>query len=418
MAIVKFFLRDPKAMRKTSIMLSFSYSSNRIRFSTGEQILPAHWNNKAEKVREVIDEPDAIEINNRLKIIDSLVCDIHQRFLRDGVIPSPKELMQEIENHRNRPTLQNKNKGFWDFFEEFITYKKKQLNDVRDYDKSLRKHLENGEKLWNKTISFASIKLKHDGFIEILDDYLTYNAENSKGEKGLTTNTIGKQFKNLKVFLNWCFSNEYVQKFDLKHIVTKTEEVDSIYLEQKEVDAIFELSNLTEKEDIIRDLFIVGIETGARYSDFINIKPHHITDSKLTLNPIKTIGHKKNKIEIPISTKFRSILNKRNGLLPNYDGELTDFNKQIRELAKKAGINSEVLISRKIGGEFIEKVYKKYELTSTHTCRRTFCSLKFLSGMPAQAIMVFSGHKTERNFLKYLKLENQVVFEKYKHYFN
>lgn len=418
MAIVKFFIRDPKAVRKTSIMLSFSYSGNRIRISTGEQIFPTHWNNKSEKVRELIDEPEACEINNRLKTLDSLVSEVHQNFLRDGIIPSPKELMQEIENQRIKPTLQNKNKGFWELFEEFVEYKKKQFSDVRDYDKSLRKHLVNGEKRWKKTLTFASIKLKHNGFIELLDEYLTYEAENSKGEKGLTTNTVGKQFKNLKVFLNWCFSNEYVPKFDMKHIITKTEEIDAIYLKQEEVDAIFNLDKLTEKENLIRELFIIGIETSLRFSDFIRIKPHYIVGDKLTLNPNKTKNNKKNKVEIPISSKFRSILSKRNGIPPIYEGELTEFNKQIRELAKKAGINSQVVITRKIGGVLIETIYEKFELVSSHTCRRTFITLKFLSGMPAQALMVFSSHKTERSFLKYLKLENHVVFEKYKHYFN
>jgi integrase len=418
MAIVKFFIRDPKAIRKTSIMLSFTYSGKRIRISTGEQIFPAHWNNKADKVREVIDEPEACEINNRLKLMESLVTDVHHNFLRDGIIPSPKELMQEIENQRIKPTLQNNNKGFWELFDDFVEYKRKRLPNVKDFDNSLRKHLLNAEKNWKKPLTFASLKLKDKGLIEILDDYLTYDAINSKGEKGLATNTVGKQFKNLKVFLNWSFSNEYVPKFDTKHIVTKTEEVDAIYLKQEEVDTIFNLDDLTEEDTLIRDLFTIGIETGLRFSDFIRIKPEYIVDNKLTINPIKTITNKKNIVQIPISSKFRAILNRRNGTPPNYDGELTDFNKAVRELAKKAGINSEVVIYRKIGGKHIETVYQKYELVSSHTCRRTFCTLKFLGKMPANVIMKFTAHKTERSFLRYLKLGNEEVCEQYKHHFD
>lgn len=418
MAIVKFFIRDPKAVRKTSIMLSFTYSGNRVRISTGEQIFPSHWNNKADRVREIIDEPEACEINNRLKFMESLVTDVYQNFFRDGIIPSPKELMQEIENLRVKPTLQNNNKGFWELFDEFVEYKKKRLSDVRDYEKSLRKHLLNTEKIWEKPLTFASLKLKDKGFIEIMDDHLTFDAINSKGEKGLAINTVGKQFKNLKVFLNWAFSNEYVPKFDMKHIITKTEEVDDIYLKQEEVDAIFNLEDLTEKEILIRDLFIIGIETALRYSDFIRIKPEYIVDNKLTINPKKTRSNKKNIVQIPISRKFRAILNKRNGIPPNYDGELTDFNKAVRELAKKAGINSEVVIYSEIGGKHIETVYQKYELVSSHTCRRTFCTLKFLGGMPANVIMKFTSHKTERSFLRYLKLGNEEVCEQYKHHFD
>lgn len=418
MAIVKFFIRNPKALRKTSIMLSFTYSGKRIRISTGEQIFPAHWNNKADKVREVIDEPEAFEINSRLKLMESLVTYVHQNFLRDGIIPSPKELMQEIDNQRVKPTQQNNNKGFWDFFEEFVEYKKKRFPDVRDFNKSLRKHLIEAEIKWGKPLTFASLKLKDRGFIEVMDDYLTYDAINSKGEKGLTINTVGKQFKNLKVFLNWAFSNEYVPKFDIKHIVTKTEEVDAIYLKTEEVDAIFNLNDLTEKEGLIRDLFIIGIESALRFSDFVRIKPEYIADDKLTVNPIKTKKNIKNKVQIPISGKFRAILNKRNGIPPNFDGEVTEFNSIVRELAKKAGINSEVVIYRKIGGQDIETVYQKFELVSSHTCRRTFCTLKFLGKMPSHVIMKFTGHKTERSFLRYLKLGNEEVCEQYKHHFD
>ena len=59
----------------------------------------------------------------------------------------------------------------------------------------------------------------------------------------------------------------------------------------------------------------------------------------------------------------------------------------------------------------------KFEEVSSHTCRRTFCTLKFLKGMPPQAIMKFTGHTSERNFLKYLKLDAELTAQKYKGYF-
>jgi hypothetical protein len=37
--------------------------------------------------------------------------------------------------------------------------------------------------------------------------------------------------------------------------------------------------------------------------------------------------------------------------------------------------------------------------------------------MPAQAIMKFSGHKSERSFLKYLKLDAELTIRKYGAYF-
>ena len=70
-----------------------------------------------------------------------------------------------------------------------------------------------------------------------------------------------------------------------------------------------------------------------------------------------------------------------------------------------------------VAGKIIVEKRFRYQEVSSHTCRRTFCTLKFLKGMPAQAIMKFSGHKTERNFLKYLKLDAELTAVKYQDYF-
>jgi hypothetical protein len=37
--------------------------------------------------------------------------------------------------------------------------------------------------------------------------------------------------------------------------------------------------------------------------------------------------------------------------------------------------------------------------------------------MPAKAIMKFSGHKSDRSFLKYLKLDAELTARKYEAYF-
>jgi integrase len=419
MAKVNFNIRDNNSSSKSVIMLSFTYLGNRIRISTKEQVYPTHWNKRLQRVREIVDEPKAIEINNNLAELETLVIKVYQGYHKDGVIPQPKEFMQEIENQRRLPQLQNNNRGFWEYFEEFIQSKSKNTKDIRDFDKSLRKHLVCAEKKWGKTLTFSAIKMSENGFIEVMDRYLTFEAINSKGEMGLTTNTVGKQFKNLKVFLRWCFKNEHISSFNLEHLVTKTEEVDKIYLTQEEVDAIFALEGLEEEDETIRDLFIIGIETALRFSDFTRIKPHHIFDGKLSINPIKTEGKKvNNKIVLPVSPKFNAILQKRNGIPPQYNGKLDRFNKKVRRLVELAGIKDIIVIQRSIKGKITEELIEKYKLVSSHTCRRTFCTLMFLKGMPAQVIMKFSGHTTERNFLKYLKLNNEEAIKKYKHFFN
>lgn len=40
-----------------------------------------------------------------------------------------------------------------------------------------------------------------------------------------------------------------------------------------------------------------------------------------------------------------------------------------------------------------------------HTARRTFATLMYLKGIPAISIMAITGHTTEENFMKYIKLD-------------
>jgi integrase len=61
-----------------------------------------------------------------------------------------------------------------------------------------------------------------------------------------------------------------------------------------------------------------------------------------------------------------------------------------------------------------EEVSKpKYELISSHTGRRSFCTNKFLQKIPVKAIMAISGHATEKAFMKYLKLGNEEIVRAY-----
>lgn len=265
-------------------------------------------------------------------------------------------------------------------------------------------------------MAFAHLK-ENGEFKELWIEYLKYEAINSKGEYGLSTNTVGKQNKNLKVFLNWCFHKDICTRFSIKHYPTETEDIESVYLTEKELTAIENLS-LSEKDSIVRDLFLIGCETALRFSDFIRLNTKYIRDNKLYFQPKKTRNSGVRTVIIPISKRFQGIIDKYDGQLPNYsDKMVTDFNKTLREICFNANINDEIIIYRTIAGNNIEESKQKYELVSSHTARRTFCTLKFIKKVPPQVIMKFSGHKTERSFMKYLKLDAELVAEEYADYF-
>jgi len=54
----------------------------------------------------------------------------------------------------------------------------------------------------------------------------------------------------------------------------------------------------------------------------------------------------------------------------------------------------------------------------THNGKRSFCTNWFLKKtVPVKAIMAISGHKTEKSFMKYLKLNDEEIIRQYEQEF-
>ena len=238
--------------------------------------------------------------------------------------------------------------------------------------------------------------------------YLSHDAVKPDKEKGLAVNTVGKTLKNLKIFLRDCSKKHIIDPIDTSDFKVYQEEVENIYLTETEINSIYhlDLSDDTERE-MIRDLFVLGCYTGLRYSDLCNIKPANIKGDFIHIRQGKTMNH----VVIPLNATVKKIIHKYDGGIP--EGiNMNDFNKLIKDIAKEAGIDEEFIITQKRGAKRIDKTHKKFELIASHTCRRSFCTNEYLKGTPTLFIMKISSHRTERNFLKYIKVDEQVAAEK------
>lgn len=415
MSNVKFNLKD-KNTEKSLIHLIMYYEKHRLKMSTGLSIETKYWNEAKQRAREIRGYDDFEFINSRLDKLSAKMNLLFNEMTKDGVFPHPSELKQAFIKLKDNPIKKSYRKSLWEYFEDFIDDKRKQVSDVRDYHNSLRKHLLAVEEKIGYPLAFAHLK-ENGEFKEYWSDYLTGEAINSKGEYGLSINTVGKQNKNLKVFLNWCFDKEICTRFSIKHFVTESEDIDSVYLTEEELLRLEKLT-LSDKDSIVRDLFLIGCETALRFSDFIRLNTKYIRDNKLYFQPKKTRNSGARPVVIPVSKRFQNIIDKYDGKLPSYsDKMVTDFNKTLREICLKANINDDIIIYRTKAGKNIEESKSKYELVSSHTARRTFCTLKYLKGLDTHIIMKFSGHKSERSFMKYLRIDAEVAAEKYADFF-
>ena len=101
--------------------------------------------------------------------------------------------------------------------------------------------------------------------------------------------------------------------------------------------------------------------------------------------------------------QVKAILEKHNG----FPRKISDqkFNLHIKDVCKEAGFTQMVegsLINPKTKRK--EKgVFPKYKLVSSHICRRSFAS-NLYGKIPNMTIMAITGHQTEAQFLKYIKI--------------
>jgi integrase len=197
------------------------------------------------------------------------------------------------------------------------------------------------------------------------------------------------------------------------------EESDEIYLTNEELDRIHAL-DLSAKPglDLVRDNFLLDCYIGLRIADYRNLKENHITEIEGT-KMIKIRLQKTGKTAvIPLSKKALKILEKRDFSFATHSEQ--DINRKMKLIGKMADINEPFTKNITLGGKVIEQVFKKYEKITNHTARRSFATNLYLSGVPTLDIMQMTGHKTERAFLKYIRVtpeQNAIRVSKMHAYF-
>ena len=243
--------------------------------------------------------------------------------------------------------------------------------------------------------------------------------------KNYKQNTVLASFGVLKPLLN-AAKKDGIEIDDSYYstLQGKGKDVDNIYLTEDEIKKIYNLDIQALKAsgdidaksniEVTRDMFIIAAWTGLRRSDInkLNDGVWSVKDGEDLL--YVTAEKTKRQVVIPLHPMVKSIYQKYNGILPKL-GDKSNTNRQLRDLGRLAVIDEIVPITENRGGKVTTYHYKKYELIGMHTARRSFATNMYLRGMPTISIMQITGHTTEHNFLKYIKVtaeENAMMVAK------
>lgn len=219
----------------------------------------------------------------------------------------------------------------------------------------------------------------------------------------LTLNSVGKHIKVLKTMLIAAAKQGYNANIYYKDFHVFTEEIDNIYLNENELQKIKDADfSKTLYLDRVRDWFLLLAWTGCRFSDLEKITKADIKNGFISFRQQKT----NNKVTIPLHPVVVEILEKYGYNLP---AVITNqkFNDYIKEVCRIAEINSPETTTRTEGGKLITSTFEKWEHVTSHTGRRSFCTNMYKRGVQSLTIMSISGHKTEKSFLKYIKVKQE-----------
>jgi len=395
MAVVNYYLKDNdvKNSKPTLIYLSFYYEGKRLRISIKEKILAKNWNQEDQKARR--SEEGHAQLNQRLEKLTSDYQKAYRILLSLNKKITPDSLIEQVDEINNVVNKSNKTlMGFINDYIETAVYKVKH-GTIKSY-KTTQSVLKKFQAHRRKRIDFDSIDLNfHDEYTAYLSKNLNYSG-----------NTVGKHVKNLKVFMGEAKERGLTNNTDYlkKGFRVFKEDIDNIYLSEDEIRKLFDL-DLSQKERMAfaRDLFIVGCYTGLRFSDFSQIKRENIRNGMITLRTQKT----NELVTIPVHPLVEVIMNKykgkyANSLPPAFANQI--MNGYLKDIGKLAEFEESVLISKTIAGKKTSRTFKKHELITTHTARRSFATNLFLQEFPAISIMKITGHRSEKNFMNYIKM--------------
>lgn len=372
---VSFTLRK---LSKHSVIICSVPSLSRLRISTGISIEPALWDAVRQRCKTRL--PLAAKINSTLSELENRISGA----LLEGQLAgeTKAQLRDRVVSAVGKSPKSDDGGLLLPFFRDWVLHG---TAAKTRYDR---------QNLYSYNV-WKSIVPENITFSQV--DYTLYSSALQKlRERGLRENTIGQHIKTLKAVMNEAYKRGLHQNTAFLRFQKPHEATDTVYLTAEELQAVkdLELSGHLEKA---RDLFLLGCYTAMRFSDYSRIKKDWIKNGNIVFIEEKT----GNRNSIPLSASAKAIIDKYGGAPKLSQQKLNEYIKQV---CLQAAIADRVEVTFTKGGREYKEVRQKWELVSTHTSRRTGATLLIKAGAPVAWVMRVTGHKSEKTFMRYIRL--------------
>lgn len=351
-----------KTGKKSAIRAIVRIDGKTTVISTGISVDVADWNAKRQRCKNDVQANEKIS-QERKRINDHI--------LKNGVTPKSVVVSDDIIEHIRQKAVNVERMG--------------SSNSAKVYHTLASKITK-----FNKGRTKKKKEINKD-YVQAFCDWLT--------DEGFSNSHITKQVRSLKTVASEI-------GIDIGKIKAPANKVrDAIYLTPEEIESI---SKVVVKKDSsrekVKDIFLIACYTALRFSDISR------ADQIKTIGKIRVVQITQQKtgekVSIPITEKLEIILAKyRETGIPKFANQF--FNREIKEIAKEAGITAKTTIVQYRGGKKVYTQHSKYELVSSHTGRRSFATNAINSGIPAVIVMKFTGHRSLSSFMTYIRSDAQ-----------
>ena len=231
---------------------------------------------------------------------------------------------------------------------------------------------------WKYNISDIGISKINHSFITEYEFYL-------RSVRKCANNTAVKYIKNFKKIIKLCIANGWIDKDPFVNYKAKVKEVIRHYLTEDEIQTIIDKEFVSERLELVRDIFIFSCFTCLAYIDVKQLTKNHIS---FGIDGDKWIFTTRQKTEttskIPLLSMAQSVVAKyENHPVCANDGSLLPIltsqkmNAYLKEIADVCGINKELTF---------------------HIARHTFATTVTLSnGVPIETVSKMLGAHEFKN---------------------
>jgi integrase len=336
--------------------------------SVGEKVDPKYWDVRKQRIKAT--HPNATTINNLLGEIVIFIERTRNEYKIKGVRLTAPELRKLLQNRLyGKDDLLFKNYAVkW---QQEMTIKTSTIKVVKNFVSKINEMYPD--------LSFDQVTSSwHKGFIKRMESH-----------SSSYTHLMLKKMKQIMeaAYIDGVHTNLYYQ--NSKFLIT-VKVSDKIFLNNNELNMLYD--GLSEMSDVHRNatiIFLIGAYTGQRFETYSHIEKNMVVHKgNKKMISIKQKEKTEARVTIPVSDKLMTLLE-----MQYHKISLQKTNDYIKEACKLVGI-------------------KEWERVTTHTARRSFATNAVLEGIDMHLIMKITGHKTESEFRKYVRVDDVMAADR------